>query len=180
MPNYTPETDLHSDLAGPKYPAAFEAKTSGILPAGSTNPGRKNAIKERFKQSRTSGNPMTQGDTKNAIGANQPTDPGRGLASAVREINKDDNQLISEPAIQTATKAFQGQREINQRVPSLNLKGKVGAMLKGGGTALGLGGSVMGAVDAKDQYGDMQEGPNYMDLNTGKVKKRPSGGLTGS
>jgi hypothetical protein len=122
--------DLHADLAAKHSIYAGQDRANNSIFGKVPDPGRVNAIKERFKSSRTSGNPITQGETKTAIGANK-SDPGRGLASAVREINSDDTRMISEPALQTATKALQGQRDITQRASSLNLKAQ--AALKGGG-----------------------------------------------
>jgi hypothetical protein len=40
------------------------------------------------------------------------------------------------------------------------------------GGALGLAGGIAGAADARQQYQDMLNSPNKMDLNTGKVSKR--------
>lgn len=153
-----------------------------------TNPSLRQKVKvTRLENTETAGSLGTRGASKETIGGykkpemgmrtekalNTSTDPGRGLANAVRDLHSDDSRVLSEPALQTATKAFQGQREINLRT-------KAASALKGGGTALGLGSSIMGAEDAKDQYGAMQTGPNYMDLKTGKVKKRSGGGLTSS
>jgi hypothetical protein len=122
--------DNADDLAAPYHSSSFKAKTSGIRPAVSSSTGSTLAIKARKRNTETSGNPMTNGVSKETIGVNK-SDPGRGLASAVREINSDDSRVISEPALKTATKALQGQRDITQRAPSLNLKAQ--AALKGGG-----------------------------------------------
>jgi hypothetical protein len=134
--------DLHADLAVIK-PTRQISTTEGTYsrmrrdttpPTGTAGPdsGRGLANKVRAKNTLTSGDMMTRGVSKESIVAlNTSTDSGRALADAVRTINADNDQLPSKPAIETATKALQGQRDITQRAPNLNLKAQVA--LKGGG-----------------------------------------------